>query len=272
MATFQIPGLDYDDSDESSPDIEETEPPLDNHMCIDCYSIAMKIVQQPRGTPVSDKYLIVHELTSEELTTFGNALKDSDIDPDGDDFIHCDRCNCYYRASCKEHPLFWVKDREPAKSSRPEDRARMTAPAFISIKTSSIPNAGLGAFAEACIPVGMVFGPYQGILIDDASEAEKDGYCWELRSSDGPHFMDGSNTQYSNWMRYINSSRHDREQNLLAFQYCGGVYYRVIRPIKMKDELLVWYGKKFGKSLGVFTTFRSLKRPITPASKNPFIL
>ncbi|VDL87497.1 unnamed protein product [Nippostrongylus brasiliensis] len=28
----------------------------------------------------------------------------------------------------------------------------MTAPAFISIKTSSIPNAGMGAFAEACIP------------------------------------------------------------------------------------------------------------------------
>ncbi|KAK5970306.1 hypothetical protein GCK32_021029 [Trichostrongylus colubriformis] len=64
----------------------------------------------------------------------------------------------------------------------------------------------------------------------------------------------------------------DKEQNLLAFQYCGGVYYRVIRPIKIKDELLVWYGKKFGKSLGVFTTLRSLKKPITAANKNPFIL
>lgn len=73
----------------------------------------------------------------------------------------------------------------------------------------------------------MVFGPYQGILIDDATEAEKDGYCWELRygafiaqvffenglfqqgfrSHNGQHFIDGSNTQYSNWMRYINSSR-----------------------------------------------------------------
>ncbi|EPB74341.1 hypothetical protein ANCCEY_06557 [Ancylostoma ceylanicum] len=178
MTTFQIPGLDYG-SDDSSPETEEV--PKESHMCIDCYSIAMRIVQLPRGAPVPDKYLIVHELTNEELATFGNALKESDIDPDGDDFIHCDRCNCYYRASCKEHPLFWVKDREPAKSSKPEDRARNTAPAFISIKTSSIPNAGMGAFAEACIPVGMVFGPYQGILIDDATEAEKDGYCWELR-------------------------------------------------------------------------------------------
>ncbi|VDO77947.1 unnamed protein product [Heligmosomoides polygyrus] len=246
MTTFQIPGLDYG-SGESSPEPEEE--PMDNHMCIDCYSIAMKIVQQPRGTPTPDKYLVVHELSNEELALFGNVLRESDVDPDGDDFIphaplpDCDRCNSYYRASCKEHPLFWVKDREPAKSSKPEDRARMTAPAFISIKTSSIPNAGMGAFAEACIPVsfravGMVFGPYQGILIDDASESERDGYCWELRSSAGPRFIDGSNTQYSNWMRYINSSRHDKEQNLLAFQYCGGVYYRVIRPIKIKDELL----------------------------------
>ncbi|VDO19959.1 unnamed protein product [Haemonchus placei] len=230
MTTFQIPGLDYG-SDESSPEPEED--PLESHMCIDCYSIAMKIVQQPKGTPLADKYLAVHELSNEEIVLFGNALKETDVDPDGDDFIHCDRCNCYYRASCKEHPLFWVKDREPrfesgaqtllfirvvyflfqSKNSKPEDRARMTAPAFISIKTSSIPNAGLGAFAEACIPVGMVFGPYQGILIDDASEAEKDGYCWELRSHTGPHFIDGSNTQYSNWMRYINSSRRE-------FRYC----------------------------------------------------
>ncbi|VDK82977.1 unnamed protein product [Cylicostephanus goldi] len=32
-------------------------------MCIDCYSIAMKIVQLPSGAPLPDKYLIVHELT-----------------------------------------------------------------------------------------------------------------------------------------------------------------------------------------------------------------
>ncbi|VDM61842.1 unnamed protein product [Angiostrongylus costaricensis] len=172
-------------------------------------------------------------------------------------FADCDRCNCYYRASCKEHPLFWVKDREPVSSCcifLVFISFQNTAPAFISIKTSSIPNAGLGAFAEACIPKSLYSQIFPKVC------------------SDGPHFMDGSNTQYSNWMRYINSSRHDKEQNLLAFQYCGGVYYRVIRPIKMKEELLVWYGKKFGKSLGVFTTLRSLKRPSTPANKNPFIL
>uniref|UniRef100_A0A7I4YKS4 Acyl-CoA N-acyltransferase n=1 Tax=Haemonchus contortus TaxID=6289 RepID=A0A7I4YKS4_HAECO len=125
-------------------------------MCIDCYSIAMKIVQQPKGTPLDDKYLAVYELSTEEIVLFGNALKETDVDHDGDDFIHGDRCNCCYLASCKEHILLWVKDRERSKNSKPEDRARMSAPGFISIKTSSTPNAGLGAFAEACIPVGMV--------------------------------------------------------------------------------------------------------------------
>ncbi|VDL82472.1 unnamed protein product [Nippostrongylus brasiliensis] len=114
----------------------------------------------------------------------------------------------------------------------------MTAPAFISIKTSSIPNAGMGAFAEACIPVGMVFGPYQGLLIDDAADAEKDGYCWELRSHTGAHFIDGSNTQYSNWMRYINSSRRECFATDLCF---SSVLQLEIRLRKVRGKCLPYH-------------------------------
>lgn len=81
----------------------------------------------------------------------------------------------------------------------------------------------------------------------------------QIRNVDGPStFLDGSDPKYSNWMRYINSPRRklflslleslkyfnfdffldDREQNLVAFQYNGSVYYRVIKPIDVEQELL----------------------------------
>ncbi|VDM80784.1 unnamed protein product [Strongylus vulgaris] len=104
MTTFQIPGLDYG-SDDSSPEAEEV--PQENHMCIDCYSIAMKIVQLPSGAPVPDKYLVVHELTNEEMATFGNALKETDIDPDGDDFIR----EFAYTRYCSLFSLFYTCER-----------------------------------------------------------------------------------------------------------------------------------------------------------------
>jgi len=30
----------------------------------------------------------------------------------------------------------------------------------------------------------------------------------------------------SNWMRYVNCANTETEQNLMAFQYKGGIYYR----------------------------------------------
>lgn len=74
-------------------------------------------------------------------------------------------------------------------------------------------------------------------------------------------------------MRFINSSRYESEQNLIAFQYAGGVYYRVFRPIDREKELLVWYGEAYGKALGINTTpKKSSKRKKNKTSgKNPYI-
>uniref|UniRef100_A0A0M3J8B8 SET domain-containing protein n=1 Tax=Anisakis simplex TaxID=6269 RepID=A0A0M3J8B8_ANISI len=105
-------------------------------------------------------------------------------------------------------------------------------PAFFEIRTSKIPKAGLGVFAKMDIPTGLVFGPYQG-------KADQHGYAWEIRIAGAlPQYIDGSDQNYSNWMRFINSSRFENEQNLIAFQYNGCVYYRVFRPISEGVELL----------------------------------
>ncbi|XP_071094133.1 histone-lysine N-methyltransferase PRDM9-like [Haliotis cracherodii] len=52
-------------------------------------------------------------------------------------------------------------------------------------------------------------------------------------------------------MRYINCARTEEEQNLTAFQYNGHIYYKVYKKIGVGSELLVWYGHKFARDLGI---------------------
>jgi hypothetical protein len=76
----------------------------------------------------------------------------------------------------------------------------------------------------------------------------------------------------------------------MAFQFCGAVFYRVFKEVKVNHELLgrfgiawsvdavcrtnflpsalVWYGDQFGKELGIFKCNSKPK----PMGKNPFIL
>lgn len=63
-------------------------------------------------------------------------------------------------------------------------------------------------------------------------------------------------------MRYVNCSRNKSEQNLIAYQYNNQIYYRTFAPIKRGTELLVYYGDKFAKELGIDTkqyNFESVK-------------
>ena len=65
------------------------------------------------------------------------------------------------------------------------------------------------------------------------------------------HYIDGKDEKYGNWMRYINCPRTEDEQNLIAFQYQGEIYYRVFQDILPGTELLVWYGTEYGNLLGI---------------------
>lgn len=65
------------------------------------------------------------------------------------------------------------------------------------------------------------------------------------------HFLDGQDESRSNWMRFVNCSRCEDEQNLVAFQFKGKIYYRTYKPIHPGKELLVWYGEKYAKDLGI---------------------
>ncbi|CAB3242589.1 unnamed protein product [Arctia plantaginis] len=71
------------------------------------------------------------------------------------------------------------------------------------------------------------------------------------RNNKRSHVVDAADANRSNWMRYVNCSRHWSEQNLVAYQYQGQLYYRTIKIIPRFTELLVFYGSEFANILHV---------------------
>ena len=52
-------------------------------------------------------------------------------------------------------------------------------------------------------------------------------------------------------MRYVNCSRCELEQNIVAYQYHGDIYYRICKPVEPDTKLLVWYGDEYAEQLGI---------------------
>uniref|UniRef100_A0A8C6IJC9 PR domain zinc finger protein 14 n=1 Tax=Mus spicilegus TaxID=10103 RepID=A0A8C6IJC9_MUSSI len=109
-----------------------------------------------------------------------------------------------------------------------------------------------GVFCSDFIAKGVRFGPFRGRVVN-ASEvkAHRDNSrMWEI-FEDGhlSHFIDGKGS--GNWMSYVNCARFPKEQNLLAVQHQGQIFYESCRDIQQNQELLVWYGNGYEKFLGV---------------------
>ena len=65
------------------------------------------------------------------------------------------------------------------------------------------------------------------------------------------HYVDAADKNESNWMRYVNCACREEDQNLLAFQFHGEIFYRTIENVTAHTELLVWYGDEYGQELGI---------------------
>ena len=63
--------------------------------------------------------------------------------------------------------------------------------------------------------------------------------------------MDGSDPSCSNWLRFINCARNEEEQNMVAYQYHGEIYYHTFKAVYPGNELMVWYGEKYAEELGI---------------------
>ncbi|XP_078093146.1 histone-lysine N-methyltransferase PRDM7-like [Mustelus asterias] len=168
-----------------------------------------------------------------------------------DDYLFCEDCETFFIEECPVHgPPIFIKDMV-VEFSQP-DRARLTLPEGLSIATSKIRKAGLGVWNEGkIIPKGVHFGPYEGVISNEESAAVS-GYSWMIsKGKQDFEYIDAKDESNSNWMRFVNCARKEEEQNLVAFQHQGKIYYRTCKPVPPRCELLVWYGDEYAKELGI---------------------
>ncbi|XP_052518747.1 histone-lysine N-methyltransferase PRDM7-like [Budorcas taxicolor] len=187
-----------------------------------------------------------------------------------DDYLYCEECQNFFINSCAAHgPPTFVKDSAVEKGHA--NRSALTLPPGLSIRPSGIPEAGLGVWNEASdLPLGLHFGPYEGQIIYN-EEASHSGYSWLVtKGRNSYEYVDGKDTSLANWMRYVNCARDDEEQNLVALQYHGQIFYRTCQVVRPGCELLVWYGDEYGEELGIKQDSRgksklSAQRAVDPA-------
>ena len=55
------------------------------------------------------------------------------------------------------------------------------------------------------------------------------------------------------FFRYVNCARNDEEQNLMAYQHCGQIYYKTNRHVTQGEELLVYYGDEYAMDMGGYS-------------------
>ncbi|XP_013399136.1 zinc finger protein 3-like [Lingula anatina] len=221
----------------------------------DLPDMVSRIVQGQRITIKHRLNQGVHQPRYPKRKAGDKNYKDLEV-PDDDAFLYCDECNMEYAGDCPVHgPLNIIQDVQvPADGSDPE-RARKTLPPYFNIYTSQIPDAGLGVWVIRQLKNRTRFGPYEGEISTDTAKAHESGYSWQVYKEGQPsHFVDAQDPSIANWMRYVNCARTEREQNLVAFQYHGQIYYKTIKPIPEGNELLVWYGDAYAMELGIDKT------------------
>uniref|UniRef100_A0A8C9V4Q0 PR domain containing 14 n=1 Tax=Scleropages formosus TaxID=113540 RepID=A0A8C9V4Q0_SCLFO len=121
--------------------------------------------------------------------------------------------------------------------------------------------AHFGVFAkEGIIPKGTRFGPFRGRLVNTSEIKIYDDntLMWEIFENGRlSHFVDGRGT-CGNWMSAVKCARFPEEQNLLAVQSRGQIFYEACKEIQPKQELLVWYGDCYMQFLGIPLTLKEL--------------
>ncbi|KAM5281069.1 PR domain zinc finger protein 14 [Ctenodactylus gundi] len=124
-----------------------------------------------------------------------------------------------------------------------------------------------GVFCSSFVAKGIRFGPFQGKPVS-SSELKTHGdnsLMWEI-FEDGhfSHFIDGRDS--GNWMSYVNCARFPKEQNLVAVQSQGQIFYESCKEIYQDQELLVWYGDCYEKFLDIPMSIHDPEQGRQPAA------
>ncbi len=65
------------------------------------------------------------------------------------------------------------------------------------------------------------------------------------------YFVDGRETETSNWLRYVNCSRKQTEENVYLLQCFDKPFYITWKDVYPGQELLLYYGDEYAKTLNI---------------------
>ncbi|XP_047221386.1 uncharacterized protein LOC124868314 isoform X2 [Girardinichthys multiradiatus] len=133
-------------------------------------------------------------------------------------------------------------------------RAVLSLPACLSLRTngaSSVEEQGeMKVYAKCQLQQGVLFGPFLGEVCKGQMLSNL-RYAWAIRDDSAFTYVDASDENKSNWMRYVSYTSNEDEHNLVVFQFYRHIYYKVCQSISEGAELKVWIGKDYASLLGL---------------------
>ncbi|XP_043237196.1 histone-lysine N-methyltransferase PRDM9-like isoform X2 [Amphibalanus amphitrite] len=261
----------------SSPSVSDDDPFSDRAL----HSLVKEEKYRPRSPSPSEDFIGFTEVDRDSACFISNAkrslllgcssaIRDStevfiksqrlvinyrDVDGLDDSNIFCDVCCRDWDGECPVHgPLKIIHDTKARPGIGDVDRDVKTLPPSLSSGQSTNPASGTGVLAEKDIPARQRLGPYEGTLTTEQGQARSrtTGYRWQIKKGKRVHHsVNAEDPSCSNWLRRVNCARSEEEQNLVAFQYRGQVYFRTSKPVPRGSELLVYYGDDSARELTV---------------------
>jgi hypothetical protein len=148
------------------------------------------------------------------------------------------------------------------------DRAAKSLPGNLYLAPSrEIFDAGVfGVFSNDIIPKGTKFGPMVADIYSASDPLPDDRqYFWRVydkKFGSIMFYLDGKNTDRSNWMRHVLPAYDSDAQNLVAYQEGSRIFFLTVKHIHPHQELTVWYCREFSKRMGYPETGEAMAREL----------
>ena len=148
--------------------------------------------------------------------------------------------------SCPQAGDRWITQRQVLWNS--PDRAYHTLPRELELSVSIIRGAGLGIRATTFIPTNTWMAEYEG-TVDHEHGPQYSEYSFKVPRKH--HVIDARDPATSNWSRWLNCARAEREENVMIAHCAGRIFLISRRAILPGEELMFYYGDDYARVLGV---------------------
>ncbi|XP_019645696.1 PREDICTED: PR domain zinc finger protein 4-like isoform X2 [Branchiostoma belcheri] len=134
------------------------------------------------------------------------------------------------------------------QDSEVQSRARASLPKGLVIQNTT--DGQEGVFAGVPLSARMKFGPLEAQRLQTAPQG-KESFPLKVFSPDGSClYLDTTNEEVCNWMKFVRPATRDTEQNLLAYQQGTNIFFLTQKDIPVGGELRVWYAPSYAKKMG----------------------